>query len=916
MKQKFLYIIMMIAALTGWNSEAWGATTSYVLNDTSPHTLDGIDDTGFTLNLSGPGQTLTFVARHNSFIGEAYDYMHIEATKSDGSKVEIYSTGDRAFTTKDKTYTVSNLDHTITSIRFYTTFGATLKKYISNIKVTRATLLKNFPYSTTSPFDMSSLKYGRTTTIDITNITYHNTTYPQNLTGTCTWDSGTEAGTFSIGTVQASLATGTINIPVTFSPQSPGAKSATVTLKLGSTIVATFKVTGTGADKGTPAFNWNVTNAYKNHSYSDFFNSTNTDTEYTITSSNPDLGNVVGGKLVFYDGEGTIRFTVSQAGNDDWHAHEETFEVEVTEAQNHLPLTITSNNYSKLVRSISGSFTWVSNGIRLGDGGGGLNYNDKLAEINFEGIPDKISFDYEKQAAGATDIDWYVIASVDGNNWTEIWSVNNSGSGHVDITIENANVRYVRLCYSGNFGGYFRNITITERRYLTANVDRLEFGEKMKGNGVDKTFTLSHCNAGYGLTISSSDPNFIATPNPVTTTGGDIMGTETITVRYLNNTLGYHGGTLTISDPTGKTQDVTISVSGTTLTTYYARAEAESTEGGTAAVSFESFNAATQTAVNTSYGPTKDAAPKTNIYFKAVASEDYEFVGWKLQLSDNEYVYDEANYTIQDFTYSSEDANAPSTKKLIAVFRKIALDLEPTNPEYLPELYQTITLHRTLLQGYNTLALPFATTVAELTGRTSESDWVAQLSAVTYNQHDGFTLFFEKVTNGKIKAFDPYILYLGAQVVDPSWSNINLPAATPKTIHPSSGYGAAASPDGSSTFIDWSMTSNFEAGFSMEGLYGIVNTVGGLKRGSGSSAILNAFTAYITPPSGSAGVKVQSAFTDEWGVTTYIKGLPDDGAESEACGDELYDLSGRRIDSRQQPTRGIYVRGGRRVVVK
>ena len=730
-------------------------------------------------------------------------------------------------------------------------------------------------------------------------------------------DNGTESGTFSVDTVEASAATGTINIPITFNPQSVGDKSATVTLKLGSTTVATFKVTGAGADKGTPAFNWNVTNAYKNHSYSDFFSSTNTETDYTIHSSDETLGKVVGGKLVFYDGEGTIRFTVSQAGNDDWHAHEETFEVEVTEAQNHLPLTITSNNYSKLVRSISGSFTWDSNsnGIRLGDGGGGLNWDDKLAEINFEGIPDKISFDYEKQASGATGVSWSLLASIDGNQWTSIWN-SESGSGHAEITIENANVRYVRLCYSGNFGGYFRNINITERRYLTANVDRLEFGERMKGNGVDKTFTLSHCNAGYGLTIISSDPNFIATPNPITTTGGDIMGTETITVRYLNNTLGYHGGTLTISDPTGKTQDVTISVSGTTLTTYYARAEAESTEGGTAAVSFDSFNAATQTAVNTSYGPTKDAAPKTNIYFKAVASEDYEFVGWKLQLSDNEYVYDEANYTIQDFTYSSEDANAPSTKKLIAVFRKVALDLEPTNPSYLPEVYQTITLRRTLLKGYNTIALPFATTVAELTRReANENDWVAQLSSVTYNQHDGFTLFFEKVTNGKIKAFEPYILCLEAQVVDPTWSDIDLPAATPKTIHPSSGYGAAASPDGSSTYIDWSMTSNFEVGMSMSGKYGVVNIAGGLKKG-GSSATLNAFTAYITPPTGSAGVKVQSAFTDEWGVTTYIKGLPDDGAESEACGDELYDLSGRRIDSHQQPTRGIYVRGGRRVVVK
>ena len=583
MKLKLLYIIMMIAALTGWNSEAWawGENTSYVLDSPDSHNISYYTNkNGIEYTFGGNGATLTFKISKQSWATTQTTYVYGYDSSNNQTTLGSYEVGDL---TTGGEYKSINISTSIVRIKFQA--SGTQYKTISDVKVTRATLLKDFPYSTTTAFDMGSLRYGKTTTTNISNITYHNTTYPQELTGTCTMDSGTEVGTFSVGTVQAPLETGTINIPVTFSPQSTGAKSATVTLKLGSTTVATFKVTGTGADKGTPAFTWNVTNAYKNHSYSDFFTSTNTDTEYTITSSNPDLGNIVGGKLVFYDGEGTVRFTVSQAGNEDWHAHEETFEVEVTEAQNHLPLTITSDNYSKLVRSISGSFTWDSNGIRLGDGGGGLNYNDKLAEINFEGIPDKISFDYERSSGAATDVDWDVRVSVDGNSWTTIKSIDNSNSGHEDITIENANVRYVRLCYSGNFGGYFRNITITERRYLTASTNSIAFGTNMKGNSVAQTFTLSHCNAGYGLTITSSDPNFIATPNPVTTTGGDIMGTETITVQYLNNAIGNHSGTLTISDPTGKTQDITISVSGTTQTTYYAHAEVESTEGGTASVS-------------------------------------------------------------------------------------------------------------------------------------------------------------------------------------------------------------------------------------------------------------------------------------------------------------------------------------------
>ena len=901
MKQKLLYILFIIFSAFAWSGEMLAQTTSYVLNQSQENELNTIE-TGPAIALSGPGATLTFQAKGSrSLTGTGVKYFHVEKSTDDGASWSRIAS-DVGLSTNYQTFTYNNIGTDVTHIRFLTTTGSTYTKYYKDVKVTRATLLVDFPYSTSNAFDMGSLKYGKTTTADINNVTYHNTTYPQNLTGTCSMANGTESGTFSVGTVTASLATGTINIPITFNPQSVGEKSATVTLKLGSTTVATFKVTGTGADKGTPAFTWNVINAYKNHSYSDFFSSTNTETTYTITSSNPSLGEVVNGKLVFYDGEGTVIFTVAQNGNEDWHAKTETFTVNVTEAQNHLPLTITQQNHSTLVRSISGSYAWDSDGIRLGDGGGGFNYDDKLAEINFEGIPDKITFDYEKQASGATGLSWSVLVSTDGNQWSSIWN-SDSGSGHADVTIEDANVRYARLCYSGNFGGYFKNIIITERRYLTASTQTLAFDTNIKGNSVAKTFTLSHCNAGYGVTLTSSDRNFTVSPSLLTSTGGDIMGTETITVNYLNNALGEHNGTIVISDPNGVNDDIVINVSGTTQTIYYAHAEARSTEGGSATVSFESFDAATQQSTNKSFGPTTSSAPKTNIYYKAVpVSEDYEFVGWKQQLSDANYVYQQANYQIQNFTYDSEDEDNPTTSSFIAVFRKVVLILEPSTPDYLPESYRSVTLHRTFAQGYSTIALPFATTVAELTNRTSDDDWVAQLATVTYNARDGYTLFFQKKTNGRINAFEPYILYLGSQVVDPSWTDIQLPAATPATITPSTGYGTAASPDGSS-YSDWTMTSNFTAGKSMVGLYGVVNAAGGLKLG-GSGSTLNAFTAFITPPAGSAGVKTRSAFVDEDGVVTVVEGLPfeEPSTLDPQPSTTIYGLDGKR---RQNLGRGI-----------
>ncbi len=881
MKQKLLYIILMIVALV-WSEKGWSQTTSWLIVSSEEKSWTSPNNSG-SYTLPDPhGTTLSFDARTESILGFWSKIVHAQYSTDNNNWTDAL---EATMNNKDTWYTfTATIPAGAKYVRFQSKTGQTGTRRIKNVKVTRATTLSLAP-GVSSTLDMGSIRIGKSVSNTI-RVAYNNTTYNQNLTGTCT-------NSFFTVTSKSLGETGEADITINYNPTSAGTHTGTVTLSMAGA-TASFTVTGIAADKGTPAFTWNVSTAYKNHSYSDFFTSTNTDTNYTITSSNPSLGNVVDGKLVFYDGEGTVVFMVSQEGNDDWNAHSESFSVNVIEAQNHLPLTITSSNHSTLVRSISGSYAWDSDGIRLGDGWGGLNYDDKLAEINFEGIPDKISFDYEKQASGATDVDWYVQVSVDGNDWTKIWSVDNSGSGHADITIENANVRYVRLCYSGNFGGYFRNVTITERRYLTASTNTLDFGtDNIKGNSVAQTFTLSHCNAGYGVTITSSDRNFIATPNPVTTTGGDIMGTETITVQYLNNILGEHSGTITISDPNGSNEDITINVSGTTKTYYYAHAEVECTEGGSAAVSFESFDAATGTSDNKTFGPTTASAPKTNIYFKAVAFDDYEFVGWKTALTDASYFSSDANYTISNFTYSSEDSSNPSTKALVAVFRKVVLSLEPSAPNYLPETYQTITLHRTLLRGYNTIALPFATNVVELTGRTSSDDWVAQLSAVTYNQHDGYTMFFQKVSNGAIAAMKPYVLYLGAQVVNPSWTNITLAEAQPVTITPEKGY---------SGYADWQMSSNFTAGMNMQGKYGIVNSAGGLKLG-GSGSTLNAFTAYITPPEGVAGVKVRSAFVDEWGNATFIHDI-DLSQPSDPQASEMYSLGGLRLT---RPTKGVHI---------
>ena len=282
------------------------------------------------------------------------------------------------------------------------------------------------------------------------------------------------------------------------------------------------------------------------------------------------------------------------------------------------------------------------------------------------------------------------------------------------------------------------------------------------------------------------------------------------------------------------------------------------------------------------------------------------------------HALEEGTITLTLTRNQDEGFNAVNKSYTIQVVKPVLI-LDPAEtPEITYTDYSSVTLSRAFsAAGYYSLALPFATTVEALTGRTSSDDWVAQLSTVTYNAVDGYTLYFNKMTDGAIAANQPYVLHLGDAVSEPTWTDVEVSAASPTTITPSSGYSATVSPDGS-TYTDWQMASNFEAGFSMEGLYGIVNSVGGLKRGSGSSAILNAFTAYITPPSGSAGIKVRSAFTDEFGTTTYISGLPaaDPSANpstNHSTPTDLYDLSGRRITT---PRRGLFIQGGKKIAIK
>lgn len=262
----------------------------------------------------------------------------------------------------------------------------------------------------------------------------------------------------------------------------------------------------------------------------------------------------------------------------------------------------------------------------------------------------------------------------------------------------------------------------------------------------------------------------------------------------------------------------------------------------------------------------------------------------------------EGTATITASTSTGDGYYAVSATKPFTVYKK-DLTLNPIDPDINSgENYDEVTLSRTLKAGYSTIALPFSTTVEELVnGRTpaydSDDDWVAQLDIVTYSAADGYTLYFQKIAGGIITANQPYVLHLGSQVENPTWTDttngITVAAASAASVTPSTGY---------SGYAGWTMYANYQVGFDMNGKYGIVNSEGGLMLGSGDKAKLNAFTAYIAPPQPSGVPKLRVAYVDEDGTATFIGSLPEEDQQGEPVA--IYGPDGQR---RSKMQRGVNI---------
>ncbi len=754
MKHRLLYILLVIFSVFMGTDKvyAWGESTGIVLNEAGEKTNEA------EYTFTAPGNTLTFtIKRQSGGIGGVKVYMY------DSSGNETALNGGEAFSCS-----TSGTPHTVdlTTYSNYLSFrkikfekSGTLRRYISNVKITRANTLDVTP----TPIDLGEVQLNSTETKEV-KVAYNNNTYNQQLTAKSSNSAFIlSANTWTIGEA------GTQTFNVSFTGRTLGTHSGTITLTNTNGKSQIISVTATVVGKYTPTFNFNLNSAYTNHIYtlSDIFSTDNnsSDCKVTYTTSDESRAKIIGDELFVYNQIGNFSVTVNQEGNDDWEDYSATYTVNVSEGTGDVYIE-EKDNYTFNSVNLYGEYTYT-----------------------FTGPCDKISYSAYKQSGG-WDSDLVVSISKDNTNWQTIgeeWQPGEDSETKTEY-LENypAYLYPTHIKFDRNGAGslslYLTDIKFYMAAYMTPQQQSLSMGEWMQGSTSDTQSVLVDWSdvADYNnLTVTCDNPYFNVSiaNNPCTPanatwgTSNPRWGQSTVSVSYSPQTVGTHTGT---------------------------------------------------------------------VYIR----HDKRF----------------ATFTVSGTAFSNElelnPAVNPSTQR--------------TGVEY-----QTVTLRRTLPAGFSTLTLPFDTNISELTG-SSDADYVAQLALVTYNEADGYTLYFRK-TDGAITAHQPYVVYRTNAVTNPQWTNCLVDAP------------AASSLSGASELKGWTMEGNYEPSFSMSAKYGLA---GGLLRKGAAGSTINAYTAYFTSPSAAQNVRTRVAVMDEWGNTTYVGEL----GETEDGAQVIFGTDGVRLD--------------------
>lgn len=334
----------------------------------------------------------------------------------------------------------------------------------------------------------------------------------------------------------------------------------------GDTITAAITV-----NKKTPVFTWMLpaTISY-NKAYTTPVTSTNDECSFTYTSNNTSVVNYANGALRSFAKSGTnVKITVTQAGNYKWKEHTEDFYVNVEKLPNHVELTInTKSVYDAVYTGTHAKNVSFNNNNEIELSEGAFDWDDRYIDINFEGVPKKLTFEIASTKA-ATGEKWYVKESADGTNWSgEIWNSEAEGKDFKtinDVRNLQPSTRYLRLCYSGNYTGYFRNVKITERKEIIAPATH-NFGSNYVGNNPTEHtidvdwYNVQTCN----VSISGANADRFELVDNTINTSIDNYGTASIGVNYKHDVAGVHTATLTITSSDSPAKTATVTLNGTT----------------------------------------------------------------------------------------------------------------------------------------------------------------------------------------------------------------------------------------------------------------------------------------------------------------------------------------------------------------
>lgn len=262
--------------------------------------------------------------------------------------------------------------------------------------------------------------------------------------------------------------------------------------------------------------------------------------------------------------KGVSVFTLSQPETDRYKAAEKIVNV-LVKTKYHVPVTVDQSLFEDKTfktSQVGNNNTWDNtNQITLGSvGNDGLDFNDRAVILHFEGIPNKLTFEIAIPTnpgygigallGGVTNVEWYVQESETETMPNEqVWTSSYDGTTFKSYEVQlQPTTRYVKLCYSGNFGAYFRNVKISELSYIEEpSSTAVDFGTATINSGeVSKEVNINWCNIAP-LTVVSSNPRFSVSPSAF----GDFdeRGSQTITISYTHtNEAGSNDGDITISN--------------------------------------------------------------------------------------------------------------------------------------------------------------------------------------------------------------------------------------------------------------------------------------------------------------------------------------------------------------------------------